>query len=146
MPTKLSAYFTFEELTVSQTAVRKGIRNVPGPNELANLTDLAKKLDEVRRLLGRPVLISSGFRCLEVNRAVGSKDSSSHIKGLAADFTCPGFGSVMDIFNKIKVSGVNFDQLIAEHPSKNGWVHLGIGPKMRRECLIYESGIYKPVI
>lgn len=145
MPTKLSAYFTFEELTVSQTAVRKSIENIPGPEELNNLMDLARKLDEVRRLLGRPVLISSGFRSLKLNEAVGSKPTSSHVKGLAADFTCPGFGNVMDVFNKIKVSGVNFDQLIAENPSKNGWVHLGIGPKMRRECLVYEAGVYKLV-
>lgn len=145
MPTKLSDFFTFEELTASQTAVRKGISNIPGPEALENLRDLAKKLDQVRRLLGRPVLISSGFRCLELNTAIGSKPSSDHIRGLAADFVCPGFGTVMDIFNKIKVSGINFDQLIAENPSKNGWVHLGIGSRNRRQCLIFESGVYKEV-
>lgn len=148
MPTKLSYYFSYEELTTSQTAVRKGINNVPGPEALANLTALAKKLDEVRRNLGRPVLISSGFRCLELNRSIGSKDNSHHVLGYAADFTCPGFGSVMDIFNRIKSSGINYDQLIAEHPSKNGWVHISIHPSMRRENLIAEGtpAVYKKVI
>lgn len=144
---KLSEYFTLQELTHSQTATRKGLDNTPGPEALANLTKLAKKLDEVRRLLGRPVYISSGYRSLALNKAIGGSRTSSHTAGLAADFSCPGFGKTMDVFEKIRNSGIHYDQLIAEFPASptGGWVHLGIGPADRREALIYDGKRYRRV-
>lgn len=144
---KLSDYFTFEEMTHSQTADRLGLSNTPGPEELANLRTLTKTLDQVRRLLGRPVVISSGYRSPAVNKAVGSSSASSHLTGLAADFSCPGFGKTMDIFDRIIASGIAYDQLIAEFPKSptGGWVHIGLGPKMRRQNLIYDGKTYKEV-
>ena len=145
---KLSEFFTLEEMTASQTATRRSIPNEPTPADLENLKALTRKLDEVRRLLGRPVVVDSGFRCKKLNDAVGSNDRSSHLVGLAADIRCPGFGKTMDVFEKIRNSGVNFDQLIAEFPmaSSGGWVHFGIGPKNRRECLIYDGKHYSEVV
>ena len=145
---KISEFFTLEELTASQTATRKNICNEPPPASLENLKALARKLDEVRRLLGRPVVVDSGFRCKVLNDAVGSTDRSAHLVGLAADIRCPGFGKTMDVFEKIRCSGVNFDQLIAEFPMTNsgGWVHFGLGPKNRRECLIYDGKHYSEVV
>lgn len=141
---KLSDYFTLEELIHSQTADRLGLANIPGPTELANLKTLAKKLDEVRRNLGRPVFVSSGFRNPAVNKAVKGSKTSSHLGGLAADITCPGFGKTMDVFEKIRNSGIHYDQLIAEFPASptGGWVHVGIGPANRREALIYDGKTY----
>ena len=145
---KLSEFFTLAELTTSQTATRKGIDNTPGPAELKNLTALARKLDEVRRLLGRPIYISSAYRCSALNTAIGGSKTSSHVHGLAADFACPGFGKTMDVFEKIRNSGVHYDQLIAEYPNSptGGWVHLGIGPRNRRQALIFNGKQFSEVV
>lgn len=136
---KLSAHFTLAELTVSQEAVRRGWDNKPGPTEFENLKRLAATLELVRALGGgRPLVISSGYRSLRVNRAVGSSDTSAHRKGLAADFTIPGIG-VRALCLLIRESGIEYDQLIYE----GGWVHLGLADgKMRREerTAIFKEG------
>lgn len=127
----LTPHFTLEELTVSQEAQRRGLANKPNIPELANLRRLAETLELVRELVGRPVVVSSGFRCLAVNRAVGSGDSSAHVLGLAADFTVPGM-TVKALCLLIRESGIEYDQLIYE----GTWVHLGLSEgKPRREEL-----------
>lgn len=144
---KLSRFFTLHELIHSQQADRAGIANIPGPSELANLKELALLLDQVRRLLGRPVFISSGFRNPAVNKLVKGSKTSSHMTGSAADFTCPGYGKTMDVFDRIIASGIEYDQLIAEYPKSptGGWVHIGLGVQMRRQNLIYDGKTYRPV-
>lgn len=144
---KLSEYFTLEELIGSQEATRHGIDNTPGPTALANITLVAKKLDEVRRLLGRPVFVSSGYRCDALNRRVNGSKTSDHVAGLAADFSCPGFGKTMDVFEKIRNSGIVYDQLIAEFPNSptGGWVHIGVGKRMRRQALVYNGKVYSEI-
>src|SRR5690606_29053528 len=110
---RLSKHFTLAELTRSATAQHLGLENSPTVHELANLMRLAAVLEEVRRLLGhRPILISSGFRSEAVNKAVGGSTSSAHRLGLAADFTCPDFGSPLMVCKAIASSGIAFDQLI----------------------------------
>lgn len=143
----LSQYFSLAELTASQTADRKGIDNTPSDPVLANLKVLCYTLDKARILLGRPIFISSGYRSPELNAAIGGSRTSSHISGLAADFKCPGFGNTMTVFNRLAVSGLMFDQLIAEYPASNtgGWVHIGVGPRNRRQCLLYDGKSYKEV-
>ena len=135
----LSDYFSLDELTISQEAVRRGIDNMPSSELLTVLQGTAKKLDAVRRLLGRPVLVSSGYRCPELNKLIGSDEKSDHPKGLAIDFICPGFGTVPQVFDKIRLSGVDFDQLILE---RGRWVHIGFGPRMRRQCLTFDGNHY----
>lgn len=135
----LSTFFSLDEMTLSQTAVREGIDNTPKGQTLVNLTNTAVQLDKVRRLLGRPVMVSSGYRCLELNRRIGSKDNSDHVNGLSADLTCPGFGTPKEVFEKIRNSGLEFDQLILE---MGRWVHIGFGARMRRECLTYDGKSY----
>jgi zinc D-Ala-D-Ala carboxypeptidase len=117
----LTPHFTLEELTISQEAVRRGLSNKPNIAELANLRRLAETLEKVRSLVGRPVVVSSGFRSLAVNRAIGSGDSSAHVKGLAADFTVPGM-TVKALCLLIRESGIVYDQLIYE----GTWAHLGL--------------------
>ncbi len=82
--------FTLEELTHSEVAERKNLDNTPNASEVANLTRLAALLEQVRTLLGKPILINSGFRSKPVNDSVGSKDTSQHRLGCAADLRVPG--------------------------------------------------------
>jgi len=143
----LSTYFPLEEMIGSQTATRKGIDNRPSPDTLCNLQLTAMRMDEVRRLLKNPVLISSGYRCPALNTAIGGSKTSSHVRGEAVDFTCPGFGSNVKVFGEIENAGIKFDQLILEYPDSpnGGWVHLSFGGKNRGQCLIYDGKKYKEV-
>ena len=81
----LSKYFELEEFPVSEYAARNGIDNRPGPGIHIRLERLAESLDEVRELLGHPVIITSGYRTEALNRAIGGVKTSDHIKGLAAE-------------------------------------------------------------
>jgi zinc D-Ala-D-Ala carboxypeptidase len=128
MTTKLTEHFTLEEMTASQTASRMGINNVPpeGSQERKNLQRTAELMEKVRIVLGeKPVLISSGYRCPQVNAACGGSSTSAHMSGLAVDFTCPGFGTPRDICHALQplMKDLGIDQLIYEYES---WVHLGL--------------------
>lgn len=131
--TKLTQHFTVEEFTVSETAARKGINNIPpaGSQEMKNLERLAQTMEEVRKVLNnKPVLISSGYRNKEVNRAVGGSKTSAHIQGLACDFICPGFGTPYEICKKLEpeMMWLEIDQLILEFDT---WVHLGLSASVK---------------
>lgn len=128
---KLSTHFDLSEFLVSQTAARLGISNTPDEGTIIRLTRVAQWLEGVRTLLGVPITVSSGYRCLELNRAIGSKDTSQHILGEAADFTAPGFGAPRHVIDRIMDAGMQYDQLILEYPP-NGWVHVSIKPKDNR--------------
>lgn len=135
---KLSKYFSLEELTHSATAQRLGLENSPTVRELANLMRLAAVLEDVRRVLGhRPILVSSGFRSEAVNKAVGGSATSAHRLGLAADFTCPTFGTPLATCEAIAASGIHFDQLIHE---QGLWVHLGLAQGAARGQLLTFDG------
>lgn len=126
----LSPHFTLEELTRSQTASRRGIDNTPTGDDLGRLMQTACRMETVRTLLGnRPIFVSSGFRCLELNRAIGSKDTSDHPKGLAVDFTASGL-TIAKTIEILRDSPLKFDQLINEY---GRWVHIGFGARMRRQ-------------
>ena len=117
-----SPHFSIEELTFSETATRHGIDNTPNDNELDNLLITAMEMENVRELLGNNFIhISSGFRCVELNTLIGSKKTSSHVRGLACDFTARGYGNPNDIVSAIVNSDINYDQLILEYDS---WVHI----------------------
>ena len=119
-------HFTIEELYASDTAKRLGIDNKPTTQKLINLVYLAAYvLEPLRVAMGRPIRISSGYRCERLNQAVGGVKNSQHLKGQAADICTEGdmaFGK--RIFDYIK-SHLQFDQLIWEH-DKSGtyWVHV----------------------
>ena len=132
--TQLTTHFSLDELTRSDTAVRLGIDNTPSNDVLDNLKVLAQGLEKVRTLLNvynRPVLISSGYRCSALNKALHGAENSAHMYGYAADFTCPDFGTPLDIVKKIAASDIKFDQIIQE----GTWVHISFDPKMRRQVL-----------
>ena len=129
---QLSEHFNLNEFTISQTATRKGIDNTPPEPVIERLRMLAATLERVRGLLGNsPIRISSAYRCKELNRAIGSGDSSAHVLGYAVDFTCPIFGTPKEVAQEIAASSIKFDQLIYE----GTWIHLSIDPRNRRELL-----------
>lgn len=134
---RLSSYYTLARLTHSDTAKARGIDNTPPQDLFANLRLLARGLDRVRRLLGHPLEISSAYRCPELNAAVGGVPHSQHALGLAADFTCPGFGPPLAVARAIRDSAIVFDQCIYEFAE---WIHLSFSPTPRRRVLtIYDS-------
>lgn len=127
----LTEHFTLEELTRSDTALRKGLDNTPGAAVIANLTLLAATLEQIRTLLGCPIWVSSGYRSLEVNASVGGSKTSAHCDGFSADFTAPEFGPPREVAQVIKNSEIPFDQLIYE----GTWVHISIDPRLRGQVL-----------
>ena len=135
MSDKLSQYFTLQELTKSQYATRKGISNLPTGIYMQNLVATAAKMDEVRKLLGKPIYVSSGYRNPAVNDAVGGSPTSSHMSGQAIDFTCPEFGTVQEVFDAIRKSPIRYDQVLNEYDQ---WCHLGFGDRLRHEQWIYK--------
>lgn len=140
---RLSPNFTLAELTVSNTGMRAGLRNVPVGSALENLTRLAQLLESVRAVLHHaPILVSSGYRSPAINNLVGGSHNSAHTRGLAADFIAPRFGPPRAISEAIRASSVQFDQLIFE----GTWVHIAApaaGAIPRREVLtaVFRGGM-----
>jgi len=136
-PKRLSRHITLAGLTRSDIARRQGIVNIPPPEVIGNLRMLARGLDQVRRLLGHRLRITSGYRCAELNAAVGGAHGSQHTVGLAADFECPAYGTPLDIVAAIHRSTIVFDQCILEF---GRWVHISFSTTPRRRVLtIYDS-------
>lgn len=132
---KLSEHFTLEEMTFSQTAIRKGIDNTPDAVVIRNLTNLCEYiLEPIRKGLGKPIHVSSGYRCKELNKAIGGATNppSQHVQGRAADISVQGM-STEDLYDWIKHSGIIFDQLIEEF---GAWVHISYAVNARMERLI----------
>lgn len=129
--TQLTAHFSLEELVHSNTGERMRIDNTPNLEVVARLTILAMGLEKVRALLGAPLIISSGYRCPALNRAVGGVPDSAHVQGYAADFICPGYGTPLQVARAIAGSGISFDQVIQE----GTWCHVSFDPRMRHQAL-----------
>jgi hypothetical protein len=116
----LSEHFTLEELTFTD---HREFDNTPNDEEMANLVRLANFLEEVKELLGgKPIMINSAFRSEEVNRAVGSKDTSQHRHGCAADIRVPSM-TPDEVVTAIKNSDLHYDQVIREF---DRWTHVSI--------------------
>lgn len=108
----------------SDTANRLGINNIPDNYlVLENLMRTADFAQKLRELLGFPIRITSGYRCSDLNSAVGGVPDSQHIVGEALDFVCPKFGTPENIVRFIKETGLGVDQCIIEN---NSWVHVSI--------------------
>lgn len=126
---RLTKNFTLDEFTTSQTAARNGLDNTPGETEKANLLKVAQWLQSLRDLIERvdgpcSIRVSSGFRSKKVNRLIGSRDTSAHVHGLAADFTASGY-TARELFEFIRthMRETPFDQIILEYDT---WIHLGL--------------------
>jgi zinc D-Ala-D-Ala carboxypeptidase len=123
----LSAHFTLEELTASNTARERGIDNTLPPEFLPRLIQVAQLLERIRAKLGGvPLDVTSGYRCIALNRAVGSKGTSDHVVAHAADFCAPQFGTPQAIATALapQVSALGIGQLILEGVRGRKWVHV----------------------
>jgi hypothetical protein len=122
---KLTNHFTLSEFTYSETAQRKNIDNTPSPNAIANIKALCEEvLEPAREEYGRAMIISSGYRSEQLNKAVGGAKTSQHMTGCAADIVCSEPRRLFDI---IKANG-KFDQLLWEHAGKTQWIHISYKP------------------
>ena len=143
---KLSAHFTLDEMTYSDAALRHGWSNYPDPQSLENLKRTCQLLEQIRLLFLSPLIITSGYRSMRVNEAIGSKDSSQHRVGCAADFKVAGY-SPDEVCMRIATSGIKFDQLIREY---NSWTHISVpnipGGQHRGQALIIDSTGTRPFI
>jgi hypothetical protein len=126
---KLTEHFSLEELTSSETAERNGWDNTPNASEIANLIRLAGMLEQVRSLIGKPIMINSAFRSKQVNDGVGSRDSSQHRVGCAADIRVPGMNPDQ-VCRAIIEAKLPYDQIIREfynaETNAGGWTHISV--------------------
>jgi zinc D-Ala-D-Ala carboxypeptidase len=134
----LTEHFTLEELT--HTSHRQ-FDNTPNDAEMANLVLLAEFLEKVKTLLdGKPIMVNSAFRSKAVNDSVGSKDTSQHRLGYAADIRVPGM-TPDQVVRALVASDLPFDQVIREF---DAWTHVSISPSPRRQALIIDRAGTRP--
>jgi hypothetical protein len=132
----LSPHFTFDELTHTD---HREFDNTPNEQELANLTRLAAFLEQVKATLGgKPIMVNSAFRSKQVNDAVGSKDTSQHRIGCAADIRVPGM-TPDQVVKAVIAAGLEYDQVIREF---DRWTHISVPntseTKARKQALIID--------
>lgn len=133
----LSEHFTLEELCHTD---HREIDNTPNADEIANLTRLASFLEQVKTVLGgKPIMVNSAFRNKALNDAVGSKDSSQHRVGCAADLRVPSM-TPDEVVRAVIASGIGYDQVIREF---DRWTHISVpnhaGDKPRQQALIIDK-------
>jgi putative chitinase len=133
----LTEHFTLEELTHTD---HRELENIPNETELANLKRLAEFLERIKTVLGgKPIMVNSAFRSKAVNDAVGSKDTSQHRVGCAADLRVPGM-TPDEVVKAIIASGIGYDQVIREF---DRWTHISIPNKLfdspRKQALIIDK-------
>lgn len=123
---RLTAHFSLAELTASNKAAALRIDNTPTPDALRRLQGTAEMLERIRSTVGRPIMITSGYRCPQLNRAVGGVTSSDHTTGQAADIVAPAFGTPYELAKLLAplVSTLGIGQLILEGVKGKQWVHV----------------------
>lgn len=127
-------YFTFDELSRSDTATRLNIDNTPSPAARSNLAALTDNiLDPLREAWGKPITVNSGYRCPALNKAVGGSATSQHMNGQAADITTGNKVDNARLFQLVQDLGLPFDQLIDEQGF--AWIHVSYSPRHRRQVL-----------
>jgi len=134
---KLTEHFTLEELTHTD---HREFDNIPNEAEAANLERLALMLEHVKEVLGgKPIIVNSAFRSKPVNDAVGSKDTSQHRIGCAADIRVPGM-TPDAVVKAVIAAGLGYDQVIREF---DRWTHISIPNTKemtpRRQALIIDK-------
>lgn len=138
----LSEHFTLEELTHTD---HRELDNTPNDLEVENLKRLAHFLEAIKAVLGgKPVMVNSAFRSEAVNAAVGSKNTSQHRVGCAADIRVPGM-TPDEVVKAVMRSGLEYDQIIREF---DRWTHVSIptvqGTPARRQALIIDKTGTRP--
>lgn len=140
---KITEHFSLSEVEHSDTATRLGIDNSLPESLADNALRTCKKLEEIRQLFDKKIIISSFYRCPELNKKIGGSKTSAHMDARACDFNVQWFDSE-SAFNKIKESGIVLDQCILESNNKGAtWVHVGIekeGNEPRNEFMLGKKG------
>lgn len=129
-------YFTLKELCYSKTAIEKGIDNTPSWDIVENLKYLCVCLDALREAWQAPIVVTSGYRCAELNKIVGGVAKSHHKLGLAADVQCLD----MKKFDEFKAFVANFfkhydgefSQVIIEKSGNTQWIHISVADNRRQ--------------
>lgn len=125
----MSKYFKLAEMLKSETAEKNQINNTPSAEIEQNIEELLGILDGLREFYGKPIRISSGYRCATLNKLVGGSPTSAHVIGYAADLqpigdTFENFKA--EVLRWLDTSGVGFDQCIIERNKNTQWVHFGL--------------------
>jgi putative chitinase len=140
---KLSPNFMLTEFTRSAIAKKRGLSNEPTAEHIANLRKLSIALEAVRTLVGRAVIITSGYRSPTVNAAVGGVPGSAHGLGHACDIRVHDTSAKV-LARLIRDSDMRFDQLILE--TNRGVVHLSVDPRLRQQVLTQAGGPGTPIV
>jgi len=143
---KLTDHFSVEEFTASDTAARLGIDNSLPADLTAIAIETAQMMERIRSFLGVPILVTSGYRCPELNAAIGSTSTSDHIKAMACDFKVPNYGTPIDVCRALLPELDNFGvgQIIYE----NTWIHVSTRKQDKpiNRVLSMQGGKYSPGI
>lgn len=118
-------YFRLEELLRSEKALKYRIDNTPSWDVIEHLYELALFLDELRAAYGKPIRVTSGYRCPQLNNLVGGSNSSVHQLGFAADLQATDMNGFIEFIKKW-AKDKDFDQIILESSKTSRWVHIGI--------------------
>lgn len=136
----LTPHFSLEELTTTSLTKYKIKNFVEAQMHMGSMYQLAGFAERVREIVGHPIIVTSGYRCKELNIAIGGSLASQHLYGEAIDIVCKKL-SVKSLFNRIKKSDLKYDQMIIEtNNSGSEWLHISIGSKKQR--LEYRNGKY----
>jgi uncharacterized protein YcbK (DUF882 family) len=131
----ISKHITLQEATESATALRMGINNVPNEVELEAMKYVSENLFEpIREWYNKPIKINSFYRCLALNKAVNGSKTSGHVLGNSIDISGGNKVENKKIFDFIKLSGLNFDQVINEYDYT--WVHISLKKEKNRKQIL----------
>jgi zinc D-Ala-D-Ala carboxypeptidase len=144
---RLSQHFSLAELTASEYAARHNLNNEPDARAVENLKRLAAKLEEVRAIVKRPIIVTSGYRSPAVNRGVGGSATSQHCFGLAADIKVHGM-TPFQVCQAIERENIAFDQLIHEF---RAWTHISIpdvgkAPRNMRLTFLHGQAVKQGIV
>lgn len=138
---KLSKNFTLGEFLASDTAKKKGINNTPTLADIYHMQELCTfLLQPIREAWGKPIKVTSGFRCYALNKAVGGSQTSVHMRGWAADLK-PASGSYKEfeefVVNFLKEHPeIKFDQVLMERSGSSKWLHIGYKNNVGRQRML----------
>ena len=133
--TMISKHITLQEATDSPTALRMGIKNVPNEVELEAMKYVSENLFEpIREWYDKPIKVNSFYRCLALNKAVNGSKTSGHVLGNSIDISGGSKSENKKIFDFIKLSGLNFDQVINEYDFT--WVHISLKKEKNRKQIL----------
>jgi len=140
----IGRYFKLKHLIYSNTAKNKSINNFPGVDKTPSQTEVVENLRKLMNIVIDPIvdvypnlIITSGYRSINLNKSIGGSGTSQHCFGQAVDIQIPGL-TTAEVYNYIYYQVTGWDQLIWEYPERGGksWVHVSYGPRNRRKTTL----------